>query len=75
MNFQIYTYFLSVFRVTANFIFEKIQIFKNKTSESLENEQSLLESYLANPQINFKDLLAMCVDLLLGGIDTVSCKL
>lgn len=36
-------------------------------------EPTLLEQYLANPDLDFKDIIGMVCDFLLAGIDTVSC--
>lgn len=35
-------------------------------------EPTLLEQYLANPDLDFKDIIGMVCDFLLAGIDTVS---
>lgn len=41
-------------------------------SETEGNKPStLLESYLASPELDFKDIIGMICDFLLAGIDTV----
>lgn len=46
---------------------------KNKKSGDEDKaELSLLEIYLKNSEINFKDVVGMSADMLLAGIDTVS---
>ena len=52
------------------FVTERLEKLK-KTVEPGENE-SLLEIYLRNPALDFKDVLGMACDMLLAGIDTVS---
>lgn len=53
-------------------IWKKLQIFKNMDKNELDKEeQSLLETYFTNPKMNLRDVTAMSVDLILGGIDTV----
>ncbi|XP_077291387.1 cytochrome P450 302a1, mitochondrial [Arctopsyche grandis] len=59
--------------ITMSLIWKKLQIFKNMDKNQLEKEElSLLETYFANPDMNLKDVTAMSVDLILGGIDTTS---
>lgn len=45
---------------------------KNKDSQNEEKDLSLLEIYLKNNDINYKDVVGMSADMLLAGIDTVS---
>ena len=47
---------------------EKLKNSDKKPGES----KSLLESYLSNPNLDFKDVVGMSCDMLLAGIDTVS---
>jgi ecdysteroid 25-hydroxylase CYP302A1 len=37
------------------------------------HKMSLLETYLCNPELDYKDVTGMACDMLLAGIDTVSC--
>lgn len=36
-------------------------------------KQSLLEEYLKNEALDIKDIVGMACDMLLAGVDTVSC--
>lgn len=46
-----------------------MSIFSEKDNNK---EPTLLEQYLANPDLDFKDIIGMVCDFLLAGIDTVS---
>jgi hypothetical protein len=37
----------------------------------ISGKGSLLEQFLNCPEVDIKDVLGVCVDLLLGGVDTV----
>lgn len=45
---------------------------KGNLEESENSVPSLLELYLTSPNLDYKDVVGMSVDLLLAGIDTVS---
>lgn len=48
---------------------KKLKILANRETDLKE---SLLETYLKNPNLDVKDVVGMACDMLLAGIDTVS---
>lgn len=59
----------AVCRVATKMVSEKLEKLKDKVPD---DKQSLLEIYLRNPTLDFKDVVGMACDMLLAGIDTVS---
>lgn len=57
------------FRVAIDLLSLKMSLFSEKDNNK---EPTLLEQYLANPDLDFKDIIGMVCDFLLAGIDTVS---
>lgn len=55
------------FSVAIDLLSLKVSLFREK-----KEEPTLLESYLASPEIDWKDLIGMVIDLLLAGVDTVN---
>lgn len=55
---------INVYRIAKEFIIKKM------SSKELK-QNSLLELYLSNKELDLKDVLGMTVDMLLAGIDTV----
>lgn len=43
-------------------------------SATVHDKESLLEIYLRNPKLDFKDVIGMSCDMLLAGVDTVSSR-
>lgn len=40
--------------------------------DETKHQTTLLENYLASPELDFKDIIGMVCDFLLAGIDTVN---
>lgn len=40
--------------------------------DETKHQTTLLENYLASPELDFKDIIGMVCDILLAGIDTVN---
>lgn len=57
------------YSVAVELVKKKAESLPNKTSE--DEVPSLLELYLTSPNLDYKDVVGMAVDLLLAGIDTV----
>lgn len=56
------------FRVAIDLLSLKMSLF-NETDAN--RPSTLLEGYLASPELDFKDIIGMICDFLLAGIDTV----
>ncbi len=62
--------------MAVDFVTQKINYFNDadanrKTHNEGTKNQSLLEEYLKNPNIDLSDITGMAGDMLLAGIDTV----
>ncbi|XP_001601675.1 cytochrome P450 302a1, mitochondrial [Nasonia vitripennis] len=55
--------------VAVKMVSEKLEKLKD---EAPNEKQSLLEIYLQNPELDFKDVVGMACDMLLAGIDTTT---
>lgn len=61
---------MCVFRVSSEILMDKVHFFQC----SDDNDNSLLRSFLNQPNLDLKDVLGMMVDILMAAIDTVRNK-
>lgn len=62
--------------MAVDFVTQKVKYFDETTSMKAKDNpgtknQSLLEEYLKNPNIDLADITGMAGDMLLAGVDTV----
>lgn len=66
---DIFTNKLYVCRVSNEILLKNIDFYEKQNSCK---NKSLLASFLQSPNVNFKDIIGMIVDILMAAIDTVS---
>ena len=60
-----------IFRIAIKTIKRKQNEINNRIKID-DGKSSLFEQFLNCPDVDLKDVLGVCVDLILGGVDTVS---
>lgn len=66
--FLLYFHHFKIFRVAIDLLSLKMSLF---TEPNRHTTSTLLENYLASPELDFKDVIGVVCDFLLAGIDTV----
>lgn len=62
--------------IAVDLVTQKISLFDERMTDQGDRptkRRSLLDDYLQNPKLDIADVVGMACDLLLAGIDTVSC--
>ncbi|XP_063220343.1 cytochrome P450 302a1, mitochondrial isoform X2 [Bacillus rossius redtenbacheri] len=60
-------------QIAVQLVLQKMELMKECANKcSPEHHPSLLEAYLSSPDIDYKDVIGMAVDMILAGIDTTS---